>query len=446
MKKVITYGTYDLFHQGHYNLLKRAKDLGDYLIVGVTTDNFDLERGKMNTCDNVMDRIEAVKATGLADQIVIEEYKGQKIDDILKYGVDVFAIGSDWIGHFDYLKEFCEVVYLPRTEGISSTQLRKERLVVNLGIIGTGRIAGRFLPECKSVNNVNVVASFNPNQALNETFCEKYHIDHSAKSIEELFSLCDSVYVASPYFTHFAYCKQALLAGKNVLCETPFVLNIKEASELYDIAEHKRLVLMVALKTAYCPAFGHLYSLLKSGVIGDIVEINTSSTTLLEDSDYLVDKNRYGGSMIENGCFTLLPIIKFFGTDYKNINYYSKNVNDVDIFTKGVLLFDHAVASFQVGLGVKTEGNLVISGTKGYVYVPAPWWKTDYFEVRYEDLNQNKKYFYPYIEEGLRYEIKDFVSSVISKECVNPKLKKVEVMAMCRIQEQYQKGLNVYIL
>ena len=103
MKKVITYGTYDLFHQGHYNLLKRAKELGDYLIVGVTTDNFDLERGKMNTCNNVMERIEAVKATGLADQIVIEEYRGQKIEDIQKYGVDIFAIGSDWEGYFDYL-------------------------------------------------------------------------------------------------------------------------------------------------------------------------------------------------------------------------------------------------------------------------------------------------------------------------------------------------------
>ncbi len=446
MKKVITYGTYDLFHQGHYNLLKRAKDLGDYLIVGVTTDNFDLERGKMNTCNNVMERIEAVKATGLADQIVIEEYKGQKIDDILKYGVDIFAIGSDWVGYFDYLKEFCEVVYLPRTEGISSTQLRKERPVVNLGIIGTGGIAGRFLPECNSVNNIDVVASFNPNQELNEAFCKKHNINHPAKSVEELFSLCDSVYVATPYFTHFDYCKQALLAGKNVLCETPFVLTTKEATELYDIAEQKRLVLMVALKTAYCPAFGHLYSLLKSGVIGDIVEINTSSTTLLEDSDYITDKSRYGGSMIENGCFTLLPIIKFFGTDYKNINYYSKNVNDVDIFTKGVLRFDHAVASFQVGLGVKTEGNLVISGTKGYVYVPAPWWKTDYFEVRYEDINQNKKYFYPYVGEGLRYEIKDFVSSIISREYVNTKLNKEEVMAMCRIQEQYQAGMNVYNL
>ena len=114
MKKVITYGTYDLFHQGHYNLLKRAKALGDYLIVGVTTDSFDLERVKMNTCNNVMERIEAVKSTGLADQIVIEEYRGQKIDDIQKYGVDIFAIGSDWVEAHS-------------VKGILPTNLRKTR-------------------------------------------------------------------------------------------------------------------------------------------------------------------------------------------------------------------------------------------------------------------------------------------------------------------------------
>ena len=102
MKKVITYGTFDLFHEGHYNLLKRAKALGDYLVVGVTTENFDLERGKINTSDSLMDRVEAVRKTGLADKVVIEEYKGQKIDDIRRYGIDIFAIGSDWTGTFDY--------------------------------------------------------------------------------------------------------------------------------------------------------------------------------------------------------------------------------------------------------------------------------------------------------------------------------------------------------
>lgn len=446
MKKVITYGTYDLFHQGHYNLLKRAKDLGDYLIVGVTTDNFDLERGKMNTCNNVMERIEAVKATGLADQIVIEEYKGQKIDDILKYNVDIFAIGSDWVGYFDYLKEFCEVVYLPRTEGISSTQLRQERPVVKLGVVGTGGIASRFVPECENVNNVQVVASYNPDSEANRLFAEKFGIPQAANSFDELLSLIDSVYVASPYITHYDYCKKGILAGKNVLCETPFVLKTSEAEELYSIAEKNHLTLMVALKTAYCPAFGHLFSLLKSGVIGDIVEINTSSTTLLDEGDYLLQGGRYGGSMVENGCFTMLPIFKFFGVDYKNINFYSKLQNNVDIFTKAVFRYDHAVASFQVGLGVKTEGNLVISGTKGYVYVPAPWWKTDYFEVRYEDQNQNKKYFYPFVGEGLRYEIKDFVSAVLTKEYKSSRLTKSEVLCMAKAQEQFLEGNNLYIL
>lgn len=439
MKKVITYGTYDLFHQGHYNLLKRAKDLGDYLIVGVTTDNFDLERGKMNTCNNVMERIEAVKATGLADQIVIEEYKGQKIDDIQKYGVDIFAIGSDWEGYFDYLKEFCEVVYLPRTEGISSTQLREERPTVNLGIIGTGSIAKRFVPESESVTNVNIVASYNPNQEDNKAFAQQFGLPKYVNGLEELFAICDSVYIASPYDTHYEYCKRALIAEKNVLCETPFVLRREETDELYQLAEEKQKVLMVALKTAYCPAFCHLFSLLKSGIIGEIVEINTSSTTILEEST----SRLHGGSMVEHAFFTMLPIIKLFGVDYRNINFYSKTHNGIDLFTKAVFRYDHAVASFQVGTGVKTEGNLVISGTKGYVYVPAPWWRTDYFEIRYEDQNQNKKYFYPYVGEGLRYEIKDFVSSVISKQKESSKLIKKEVLCMVKAQEQYLKGINV---
>ena len=125
MKKVITYGTFDLLHQGHINLLRRAKALGDYLIVGVTTEEFDLARGKTNIHDSTETRIEAVEATGYADEIIVEDYVGQKVDDIVRLGVDIFAIGSDWKGKFDYLKKYCTVVYLPRTEGISSTMLRE---------------------------------------------------------------------------------------------------------------------------------------------------------------------------------------------------------------------------------------------------------------------------------------------------------------------------------
>ncbi len=444
MKKVITYGTFDLLHQGHINLLRRAKALGDWLIVGVTTDNFDLERGKMNTCGNVMERIEAVKATGLVDQVIIEEYKGQKIDDIRKYGVDIFAIGSDWTGYFDYLKEFCEVVYLPRTEGISSTQLRQERPTVRIGVIGTGSIASRFVPEAAFVNSNAIVAAYNPDPQAAQAYCTRFGIPTVAHSPEELYAACDAVYIASPHYTHYEYARQALMAEKHVLCEIPFVFNVREAEELFDLADRKGLVLMPAHKTAWCPAYGHLFTLLKSGVIGEIAEVNASVTTLTDEHSEKLDSQRLGGSMNENGCFPLLPILQLLGTGYRNINFYSKMKNDVDMYTKAVFRFDHAVASFQVGLGVKTEGNMVISGTKGYVYVPAPWWKTDYFEVRYEDQNQNKKYFYPFSGEGLRYEIKEFVSCVLEGRTLQSKLTRKEILAMTRVQEQYLQGENVY--
>ncbi len=446
MKKVITYGTYDLLHQGHINLLRRAKELGDWLIVGVTTDNFDLERGKMNTTQNVIERIEAIKATGYADQIVLEEYMGQKIDDIQKYGVDIFAIGSDWEGKFDYLQEYCEVVYLPRTEGISSTMLRSEHSSLRIGIIGTGSIAGRFVDEAKYVNGNIITAAYNPDREAGKAFCEKYGIEHAVASTAELFGYCDAIYVASPHYTHYEYAREALEAGRHVICETPLTLNEEQARTLFEIAEKEDKVLMLAHKTAYCPAYMHLVSLLKSGVIGEIVEVNASVTTLTDETSQKLDSSKFGGSMNENACFPLLPIFNLLGLDYRNINFYSKMKNGVDMYTKAVFRFDSAIASFQVGLGVKTEGNMIISGTKGYVYIPAPWWKTDYFEVRFEDQNRNKKYFYPYAGEGLRYEIKEFVDTVKAGGRKFSRLSPQAILAMTRVQEQYIKGQNVYLI
>lgn len=443
---VITYGTFDVLHQGHINLLRRAKELGDWLIVGVTTDNFDLERGKLNTRDSVMKRVQAVKDTGYADEVIIEEYKGQKINDIQKYNVDVFAIGSDWEGYFDYLKEYCEVVYLPRTQGISSTMLRESQISVRIGVIGTGSIARRFVPEASFVSGNEISAAYNPDTEACRDFCRTFGIGTAASSLEELLANCDAVYVASPHYTHFEYAKAALEAGKDVFCETPFVLHLAEAKELYAIAEAKRRTLMVAHKTAYCPAFRHLVTMLKSGVIGKIVDINASVTTLTDERSVKLDHNRFGGSMNENACFPLLPILKLLGQDVRNINFYSIMKNDVDMYTKAVFRYDNATASFQVGLGAKTEGNMVISGTKGYIYVPAPWWKTDYFEQRFEDQNLNRKCFFPFMGEGLRYEIREFISHILNPDQSLYLLTKEEILKMTQIQEDYINGVNVYKL
>ena len=430
MKKVITYGTFDLFHQGHYNLLKRAKTLGDWLIVGVTTDNFDLARGKMNTCDNMMDRIEAVRSTGLADQIIIEEYKGQKIEDIQKYGVDIFAIGSDWTGYFDYLKEYCQVIYLPRTEGISSTILREGRPAISLGIIGASNIAKKFVPESKFVNSLPIHAAYDPDQKACVDFCQRFDIPNAALSLDELYQDCSAVYLASAGNTHFEYVKSALFAGKHVLCETPFVFKRSEAEELYDLAESRNLVLMVALSTAYCTAFRHLVTLLKSGTIGEIVEVNASVMAPVDDY----------------ACFPMLPIFKLLGMDYRHIGFYTRGSGENNSYLKAILHYDNALASFQVGLGVKMEGSMVISGTKGYAYVPAPWWKTDYFEIRFEDADLNKKYFYPYAGDGLRYEIKDFVSAILAERGYFYKLSKKENLAMAQVLEDYSDDNSVFHL
>ena len=448
MKKVITYGTYDLLHQGHINLLKRAKALGDYLIVGVTNDNFDRERGKLNVKNNVLERVEAVKATGIADKIIIEDYFGQKIDDIQKYNVDIFTVGSDWVGHFDYLNEFCKVVYLPRPEGISSTMRReKQDEDVKMGVVGAGRIAKRFPKEAAVVSAIKIthVHDIDPSQSdkmINETDSSKFEVQIS-KSFEELVDAVDAVYIATPHLCHYEQAKYALEHGKHVLCETPLVLKEEQARELYKIAEENNVILMEANKTAHCPAFNHLITMIKSGWIGEVVDIEASESKVWGDPTLReLDPSQAGGSFYELGSYPLLPIIKLMGIGFENVNFYSRMENGVDIYTKGVMRYPKAVCSFKLGLGVKTEGNLVISGTKGYAYVPAPWWKTDYFELRYEDQNKNKKFFYSWDGEGLRYEIQEFISCIYNHRFSTARLRRKESIAMARIMEQFTNRIN----
>lgn len=447
MKKVITYGTYDLLHEGHLNLLRRAKELGDYLIVGVTSDSFDRERGKLNVRNNVLERVEAVKATGFADEVIIEDYVGQKIDDIQKYNVDIFAIGSDWTGKFDYLNEFCKVTYLPRTEGISSTLLRDLSTVdIKVGIIGCGRVANRFPDEAAVVSGIEVCTAYDIDFAKASYFTDNHNLTSWCDSLDGLYTLVDAVYIATPHLSHYSLIKKSLGKGKHVLCETPMVLRENEARELFSLAEDKGLILMEANKTAHCPAFNHLMVMIKSGVIGEVVDVEASLSKLWDDDLTLreFDPLQAGGSMFELGSYPLLPIFKLLGTEYEDISFYSRFQNEVDMYTKGVFRYPKSICSFKVGLGVKTEGNLVISGTKGYAYVPAPWWKTDYFELRYEDQNENKKFFYKWDSFGLRYEIQEFISCIINKRFSTARLRRRESIAMARVMEQFTKKENLF--
>lgn len=415
MVKVITYGTFDLLHYGHINLLKRAKALGDYLIVGVTSDDFDKARGKINVQQSFMERVEAIRATGLADEIIVEEYEGQKIDDIKRMGVDIFAIGSDWKRHFDYLNEYCKVVYLERTAEVSSSGIRSERRNLRIGLIGNYfSVINKFISESKFVNGLTIsgVCSDEHNSLKDKDQKIVFFRDY-----KQLLQNSDAVYVASLPNKHYEQIKKALSMGKHVLCESPITNKVSQFEKLKTIAKANRCVLMDSIKTAYSVAYFRLLLLAKSGIIGDIFSIDSTCTSQKELKEE-GDKANYAkkwNSICAWGPTALMPILQLLGTeDYKAdiISHFIDTSSLFDGFTKITFVYPHAVASIKVGQGVKSEGELIISGTKGYIYVPAPWWKTDYFEVRFENTNQNKRYFYQLEGEGIRYELVSFVKAV----------------------------------
>lgn len=430
MVKVITYGTYDLLHYGHIRLLERAKALGDYLIVGVTADDFDKSRGKINVQQSLMERVESVRATGLADEIIIEEYEGQKIDDIRKYDIDIFTVGTDWLGKFDYLNEFCKVVYLERTEGVSSSEIRSENRSTRIGMVGEGSLFNKFYKECNFVNGLDVVAAYSKDAQMFD--CGVSIED----SLESLIDKVDAVYVASAPKLHYQQVKTCLEKKKHVLCETPSMLNVAEYEELLELARENNCIFMDSLKTAYATAYNRLLVLLKSGIIGDVVDVNVTCTSLTKL--YGEDWN----CVYYWGPTALLPIFNILGTNYKSKNFISKRDNGRTVFAKLDFIYDGAVATMRIGDGVKSEGELIISGTKGYIYVPSPWWKTEYFEARYEDQSRNRRYFYQLDGEGIRYELVSFAKQIQSQKNISYVDEKIS-KAIYAIMEAYDKGMDI---
>mgnify|MGYP000062707744 FL=1 len=391
MKKVITYGTYDLLHYGHIRLLERAKALGDYLIVGVTSDDFDKTRGKINVQQSLMERVEAVRAIGIADEIIIEEYEGQKIDDIRRYNVDIFTVGSDWVGKFDYLNEYCKVIYLERTEGISSSEIRAEKRKLTIGAIGNEGLCKKFIKEISFVNGVEYRECSNEYEGV------------------------EAVYIATLPKNHYEDVKRALLLGKHVICESPIAITKDSCVELISLAKEKGLILIDGIKTAYSTAYSRMLVLAKSGIIGDVLSVDSVCTSNRLNQKSVLTKEQ--NSICAWGPTSILPIFQLLGTNPCKTEIISKIIDEnlnFDGFSKINFTYQKAVASAKVAKAAKAEVELMITGTKGYIWVPAPWWKTEYFEVKFENQNENKKYFYQLDGEGIRYEIVAFAKAVTS--------------------------------
>lgn len=433
MKKVITYGTYDLLHRGHVRLLQRARELGDYLVVGVTADSFDRGRGKINVVQSLAERMEAVRATGLADKIIVEEYEGQKIDDIQRLDIDIFTVGSDWVGKFDYLSEYCEVVYLERTVGVSSSEIRSKRASLRLGIVGAGPVADKYARECSYVNGLDVAMRFPGG------------VDGSACHADPP----NAVFIASRPDGHAAEVRAALERGMHVLCESPVALSRKESKDLFELADSRGIVLREAIKTAYATAYHRLLLLVKGGKIGRVVSVQATCTSLAGLDAVREREDGTWASSTAWGPTALLPILQILGSDYAEMRALRCDLggsSGFDVYGKIELVYPGAVGTAVFGKAVKSEGSLVVSGTEGYIYVPAPWWKTDYFEIRREDPAKNERFYYQLDGEGIRYELMTFARAVIIGADAHPYVERETSIAIASLLEQFQKGANTVLL
>lgn len=445
MKKVITYGTFDMLHYGHVRLLERAKALGDYLVVGITSDDYDKSRGKINVSQSLMERIEGVRATGLADKIIVEEYPGQKIDDIKQLDIDIFTVGSDWKGKFDYLNDYCQVVYLDRTQGISSSELRSEKKRVKIGLVGDSLYLDKFYRECTFVNGAEIVGIYS--ESVSHLCKAIQNLKIITNDLDELCKNVDALFVVSHPRFHYKQIKQILNNKKHVLCESPSALKVSDFLELQKLAEKNNCVFVDSVKTAFSTAYSRLLTLIKSGVIGEVISVDATCTSLnsfdLDDKEKL---DKTWSSILAWGPTGLLPVFNILGTDYSSRKIITKclsNNSNFDLFTKIDFVYPTAVASVKVGKGIKSEGELIVSGTKGYVYVPAPWWKTDYFEVRFEKQSDNKRYFYQLDGEGIRYEIVSFVKAIEMKNRTNKEMIAIAKNVINIIADFYDRNTQV---
>lgn len=394
MKKVITYGTFDLLHYGHINLLTRAKALGDYLIVAVTSESFDKQRGKVNVQQSLIDRIDAVRSLGIADEVIVEEYEGQKINDIIKHNVDIFTVGSDWVGKFDYLNQYCKVVYLDRTEGVSSTSIRSSAHPLKVCLV------------CDSSDLADNTSDF---QSINGVVLTHSLVDFETKKLSEFISFLidvDAVFISSQNSNIAQLVKAALMAGRHVFCEGLATLDEKEYDEIIALAKQNGCVFIQGNKTFYSTAFNRMSLLVKSGAIGDVLTL---------DASIVYAKNNQSMQSFSQALATILmPVFQLIGQDFSNLTI-KKIARGIDVY----LQFPKCCANLKIYEDIAALEQLILTGSNAYLNIPSTWWKTDNFEICTKNELMNRKFFYKYVAGSIQPEILAFSKTISGSGFMN---------------------------
>lgn len=314
---------------------------------------------------------------------------------------------------------------------------------MRIGIIGTGRIAARFADTALTgIESTYISCVYNPREESAVRFIQQHNIQACTADWDEFVDNIDAAYVASPHETHYEYSRKLLLSGKHVLCEKPATLKKEQVRELIDIAQNNQLVYMEALKTAYCPGYKALIQIAESGRIGRIVEVEAafSRLTPLNTREYKDDD--CNGSFLEFGSYTLLPVLTLLGCEYDDVTFRTVRAqNGVDAYTKAFIEYKDEyidkTAIVKTGLGAKTEGQLVITGTNGYILAKSPWWLTKEFEVRYENPGKIERYRFGYEGTGLCYEVREFVHRIKNNDKKTVDISDNISIAMAGVMERF---------
>lgn len=314
---------------------------------------------------------------------------------------------------------------------------------MRIGIIGTGRIAARFADTALTgIESTYISCVYNPREESALRFIQQHNIQACTADWDEFVDNIDAAYVASPHETHYEYSRKLLLSGKHVLCEKPAALKKEQVRELIDIAQNNQLVYMEALKTAYCPGYKALIKIAESGRIGRIVEVEAafSRLTPLNTREYKDDD--CNGSFFEFGSYTLLPVLTLLGCEYDDVTFRTVRAqNGVDAYTKAFIEYKDEyidkTAIVKTGLGAKTEGQLVVTGTNGYILAKSPWWLTKEFEVRYENPGNIERYRFGYEGTGLCYEVREFVHRIKNNDKKTVDISDNISIAMAGVMERF---------
>lgn len=410
MKKVITYGTFDLFHRGHYNIIKKARELGDYLIVGVTSESYDIERGKLNVQDSLLKRIENVRKTGLADEIIIEEYQGQKVNDIIKYDIDILVIGSDWRGKFDYLNNYCEVKYLPRTKDISSTKLRSEGKIYTIGVVTEDAFDNGIVAESLYVSGIHVKSVFSESEETARTFCEKYELHCHMTDYEEFLSSVDIVYVKTAGKNRVQYIEKAIEHGKYVISDSPMTMKPSVLKRLFQKAQEHQVVLVEKIMLVYLRAFNQLVWLTHGDMIGKVISVKCSISQDVFDG---------GKSFHETVSHAICAVMKILGKECLEVTSNAVKDDGKFVYDMITMKYPNALGTIEIGSTLDVENGLVIIGKKGRINVPNDWWNTGYFEAKIEGNEFLKRFSFNFEGNGFRYLLQELLIMISDKrtEC-----------------------------